>query len=53
MKVTDYVLLLDDEIIDEVKTRLCAVGIEEELIEDALDSRLCDLSETINVYDLA
>lgn len=52
MKVTDYILSMDVEIINEVKARLNEVGLDDGMIDDALNSRLCDLSETININDL-
>lgn len=48
-----YVRTLPTEVQTTIFERLLAVpGLTSENIEDAMDSRLCDLSDVINIADL-
>lgn len=48
-KYTEYVGFLEAEDQWDIITQLVLAGIEDEDFERALDSRVCDLEETIDV----
>jgi SOS response regulatory protein OraA/RecX len=44
-----FVRTLSEEIQNEIKIELNQLGLDKEDIENALDSRLLDLADTINI----
>lgn len=49
MKVTTFIWLLDDNVKAEIEKDLRAAGFSEEDVQRGLDSRLCDLEDTIDI----
>ncbi|MGX9933613.1 hypothetical protein ACW0KB_20700 [Virgibacillus salarius] len=49
MNVTTFIYLLDDNVKAEIEKDLRATGISEEDVQSGLDSRLCDLEDTIDI----
>ncbi|CEI82953.1 hypothetical protein BN997_02842 [Oceanobacillus oncorhynchi] len=49
MNVTTFIWLLDDNVKAEIEKDLRATGISEEDVQRGLDSRLCDLEDTIDI----
>ncbi|WP_368901393.1 hypothetical protein [Oceanobacillus oncorhynchi] len=49
MNVTTFIWLLDDNVKAEIEKDLRATGISEEDVKRGLDSRLCDLEDTIDI----
>lgn len=46
---TMYICQLSKGVQESIEQELISLGLEKEDIENALDSRLCDLSDTINI----
>jgi SOS response regulatory protein OraA/RecX len=44
-----FIRTLNEEIQTEIKAELIQLGLDNEDIENALDSRLSDLADTINI----
>nr|WP_286314221.1 hypothetical protein [Mammaliicoccus lentus] len=49
MNVTTFIWLLDDNVKAEIEKDLREAGNSEEDVQRGLDSRLCDLEETIDI----
>lgn len=49
MNVTTFIWFLDDNVKAEIEKDLRATGISEEDVQRGLDSRLCDLEDTIDI----
>ncbi len=49
MNVTTFIWLLDDNVKEEIEKDLREAGNSEEDVQRGLDSRLCDLEETIDI----
>lgn len=49
MSITDYIYTLPSSIQDSIKAELYNISLNHTDIEIAMNSRLCDLSDTINI----
>ena len=49
MKKTDFITTLNEEMQNEIKNELVSIGLCEEDLYAAMNSRICDLEDTINI----
>lgn len=49
MNVTTFIWFFDDNVKAEIEKELRATGISEEDVQRGMDSRLCDLEDTIDI----